>query len=307
MHKLDGVTDHSLQAQRLSDMFDVGSFSALSSNPEVKLFEVAGVSIWFSLVFFGIVFFLTGGILEAYRSGRKLTTREFFEACGSYFWRWVRLFILMGIVLTPVLTLARFVWDQATSLMNNAAQEKAGFWLLVAGIGAIGLLLMCIRLWFDMAQVRAVVEEETGMWRNAGYTFKLTVSNFRPLFWMYLRISVLGWLVFVAGLYIWTKMPPARFGWTILILEITVLWGFGTRLWLRACEMIWYQRRFLASTATPAPLPVAPPPNPLLTIAPPPPPRRVDKRVTSIASEYPKEAPAFQCRTKPSPLLESRQ
>jgi hypothetical protein len=270
-HKLEWATEHSLQAQRLTGMFDVGTFSGLASNPEVRLFEVAGVSISFSLVFFAIVFFLTGGILEAYRSGRKLTTREFFEACGSYFWRWVRLLCLMMIVLAPVLTLPQVVWDHAETLMANATQEKAGFWLLVAGMGAIGLVLMCIRLWFDMAQVRAVVEEETGMWRNAGRAFKLTFSNFGSLFWMYLRISLLGWLALAASLYIWAKMPPARFGWTLLILEFTVLWGFGIRLWQRACEMAWYQRRVLASIAAPAPFPVTPRPNPLLTIAPPPP------------------------------------
>ena len=88
---------------------------------------------------------------------------------------------------------------------------------------------------------------------------------------MYLRISILGWLVFALGLYLWAKMPPAHFRWTILILEITVLWGFWIRLWQRACEMIWYQRRVLASIAAPAPIPLTPPPNPLLTIAPPPP------------------------------------
>ncbi len=250
-HKLDGVTDHSRHAQRLSNIFDVGSFSELASNPEVKLFEAAGLSITFSIVFLVIVLFLTGGILEAYHSGRKLTTREFFEACGSYFWRWVRLLILMGITLIPPLMLASFASKQATKLMANAAQEKAGFWLLLAGMGVVGLLLMCIRLWFDMAQVRAVVEEETGMWRNAGRAFKLTFSNFGSLFWMYFRISILGWLVFALGLYIWTKMPPARFQWTLLILEIVVLWGFWTRLWQRACEMAWYQRRFLAPLAAP--------------------------------------------------------
>jgi hypothetical protein len=269
-HKLE-VTEHTLHAQRLVGMFDVGTFSELVSNPEVNLFQVAGVPISFSLVFFAIVFFLTGGILEAYRSGRKLTTREFFEACGSYFWRWVRLFILMVFVLAPVLMLVPFIRDKSISLMDNATQEKMGFWLLVAGMIVIGLLLMCIRLWFDMAQVRAVVEEETGMWRDAGRAFRLTFTNFRSLFWMYLRISILGWLVFAVGLYVWAKMPPARFGWTILILEITVLWGFWIRLWQRACEMIWYQRRLLASIAAPAPIPLAPTPNPLLTIAPPPP------------------------------------
>jgi hypothetical protein len=269
-HKLDWVTDHSLQSQRLTGVFDHGSFSALSSNPEVKLFEVAGVSFGFAMLFFVIVLFLTGGILEAYRSGRKLTTREFFEACGSYFWRWVRLAIMMLIIVIPLLMLTKVVSDKPTSMMLNAAQEKAGFWLLVSGLGAIGLVLMCIRLWFDMAQVRAVVEEETGMWRNAGRAFKVTFGNFRSLFWMYFRISILGWLALALGLYIWAKMPPARSQWTFLILELVILCGLGTRLWQRACEMIWYQRRFLAPLSVPVPVPVAPAPSPLLTIAPPP-------------------------------------
>jgi hypothetical protein len=272
IHKLDGVTDHSLQARRLTDMFDYGTFSALSSNPEVKLFEVAGTSISFSIVFFVIVLFLTGGILEAYRSGRRLTTREFFEACGSYFWRWVRLLILMIIVLIPVLILASSVSKWGTTPMGSALTEKEGFWILVGGLGVVGLFLMCIRLWFDMAQVRAVVEEENGMCRNAGRAFRLTFGNFGSLFWMYFRISVLGWLVFAAGLYVWARMPPARFQLTFFILELVVLLGFGTRLWQRACEMIWYQRRFLAAVATTpvAPAPIVPAPDPLLTIAPPP-------------------------------------
>ena len=103
-HKLDWVTDHSLQSQRLAGVFDYGSFSALSSNPEVKLFEVAGVSFGFAMLFFVIVLFLTGGILEAYRSGRKLTAREFFEACGSYFWRWVRLAMRLSSQFVPAVS-----------------------------------------------------------------------------------------------------------------------------------------------------------------------------------------------------------
>ncbi len=177
----------------------------------------------------------------------------------------------MAIVLIPPLSLAYVVGDQSGDMMLNAAQEKTAFWILLAGLGVAGFLMMCIRLWFDMAQVRAVVEEETGMWRNAGRAFKITFGNFRSLFWMYFRISILGWLVFAIGLYVWAKMPPAHFRWTILILEITVLWGFWIRLWQRACEMTWYQRRVLASIAAPAPIPLAPPPNPLLTIIPPPP------------------------------------
>jgi hypothetical protein len=269
-HKLE-ITEHSLQSRRLTDVFDYGTFSALSSNPEVKLFEVAGVSMSFSIVFFFIIIFLTGGTLEAYRSSRKLTTREFFEACGSYFWRWIRLLVLMVIVVLPAFFLAKVLFDKPLQMMQSAAQEKTAFWVVAGGMVVIGLYLMCVRLWFDMAQVRTVVEEETGMWRNAGRAFKLTFSNFGSLCWMYLRISAVGWLTLAAGLYIWAKMPPARSQWTFAILEVVVIVGFATRLWQRACEMAWYQRRFLAPVTAPPPVPAAPPPSPLLTIAPPPP------------------------------------
>lgn len=265
-HKTDGVLDHSLQSRRLSEMFDYGSFSALASNPEVKLFEVVGVSIGFSIVFFIGVLFLTGGILEAYRADRRLTTREFFEACGTYFWRFVRLLAMMVIVLIPVLVLASVISKQGIASMLSAATEKMDFWILVGGSAICGVVMMMIRLWFDMAQVRAVVEEETGMWSNAGQALRLTLGNFRPLFWMYLRISVVGWLVLAAAAYFWSKMPPSRFGWTLLLLEVIVLVGFGTRLWQRASEMVWYQRHFLIPAWAP---PIVPAPLPLVTITPP--------------------------------------
>lgn len=266
--RMHEVADHSLRSQRLVHTFDVGDFSALASNPEVNLFATHGASLHFAIVFFVFALFLTGGILEAYRAGRKLTAREFFEACGSYFWRWVRLLIMMGIVLIPVFMLGSFVWKESGTLLDDAAHEKTGYAFFVAGMGVVGLLAMVIRLWFDMAQVRAVVEEETAMWRNALRAFRLTIDNFSALFWVYVRISLLGWLVFAAGLYTWAKMPPARFEWTIFFLEIVVLCGFGVRLWQRACEMIWYQRKFLAPAITPVPV-VPPSSSPLVTIAPP--------------------------------------
>src|ERR1700740_1757359 len=99
IHRMHEATDHSLRSPRLVQTFDVGDFSALASNPEIDLFASHGASLHFAIVFLFFALFLMGGIFEAYRSGRRLTTREFFEACGSYFWRWVRLLIMMGIVL----------------------------------------------------------------------------------------------------------------------------------------------------------------------------------------------------------------
>jgi len=151
----------------------------------------------------------------------------------------------MVIVLSPVLSLPQVIWDHSETLMENAMQEKAGFGLLVFGMGAVALLLMCIRLWFDMAQVRAVVEEETGMWRNAGRAFKLTFGNFRSLFWVYLRISLLGWVVFAIGVYVWAKMPPARSQWDIPD------FGTGRSVRLRDASLAASMRNDLVSATLP--------------------------------------------------------
>ncbi len=263
--KLEGV-GHSVRAQRLTNMFDYGAFSELTSNPEVDPFAAHGGSLHFAFVFFFFMLFLTGGILEAYRADRRLTAREFFEACGAYFWRWVRLLIFMLIVMIPIALLANGVSKLFSKLALESPNEKFAYGVLLAGMLLAVFLWMCVRLWFDMAQVRAVVEQEYGMWRNAGQAFRLTFGNFGSLFWLYFRISFLWWVIFALGFWIWTKMPPARFEWTVLVLEFVILTGFGTRLWQRASEMAWYQRRFLAPTA--ASIPVTPAPDPLLAIAP---------------------------------------
>jgi hypothetical protein len=264
------ATDHSLHARRLVDSFDLGAFSALASDPEVHLFSTTGNSLYFigafsadasscevnlysttacslhfALLFMLFSLFLTGGVLEAYRTNRKLATREFFEACGSYFWRWIRLLLMMTIVLVPIVLLGMALLKHTATLLKDSPNEKAAFWFFLAGAGLIGFLLICVRLWFDIAQVRAVVEEDSRMLRNLQHAFMLTFGNFPTLFWMYLRLVVFGWIAFGLGLWTWARRPAAGFEWTILLLELVVLWGFAMRLWQRACEMVWYQRRVL--------------------------------------------------------------
>src|SRR5512135_2362197 len=156
--KLEDI-GHRVRSQRLVNMFDYGAFSELTSNPEVDPFAAQGGSLHFAFVFFFFMLFLTGGILEAYRADRKLTTREFFEECGNYFWRWVRLLILMLIVLVPIVMLASGVKKLFSKLALESPDEKLAYWVLFGGMLLVGLLWMCVRLWFDMAQVRAVVEQ----------------------------------------------------------------------------------------------------------------------------------------------------
>ena len=240
--RMQTITAHSLTSRRLVDGFDVGAFSELINNPDVAFGSRMAESHASVFVFFFFAVFLTGGILVSYDSGHRLTTGEFFQACGGYFWRWMRLIGLMVILLVPIGFLGYGLTSWSVTLLSNAAAEKTGYWAgLTSGL-LITLLAMTLRLWFDMAQVRTVIEEERAVRRSFAQGFKLTFGNFAALFWMYLRISILAWLGLAIGLGLWARIPGGHSGMSFFLLEIVLLWWAGTRLWQRASEVVWYQR-----------------------------------------------------------------
>jgi hypothetical protein len=248
------VADHSLHSQSLYQGFDLTAFFELAGNPEVGMWSKFSGSILFALIFFVFALFLTGGILEAYRTPRRLPASEFFQACGTYFWRWVRLLIFLLIVLAPIAILASGVDKWAETLSSNSPSEKLGFWVEFGGLLFVLFLAMSVRLWFDMAQVRAVAEQETAMRRTVVRAFKLTLRHFGPLFWIYFRISLLAWLGLALALWLWVRIPPQDVGVTFLLFELTLTWWTGIRLWQRASETVWYERWMEAHPAPPPPV-----------------------------------------------------
>jgi len=257
--RIGSVTNHSRAASRLVESFDTGAFSELIANPDVGFRASTAESLPAWLVFFIFVLFLTGGILAAYSADYKLTSAEFFQFCGAYFWRWVRLLAFMIILLVPVVFVSYGLVGWSGRLILDAAGEKTGYWALLGSVLLISFLAMTVRLWLDMAQVRIVIEQEPAIRRSFVHAFKFTFRNFGSLFWLYLRISVLAWLGMAFALWLVARMPARHSGLSFLILEIALLWWAGTRLWQRASEVVWYQRRILAlPPASVAQAPVVP-------------------------------------------------
>lgn len=259
--RLDENINHSLASQRLVNGFDLGTFSELTSNPDVAFGSAWIESFPAILVFFVFVLFLTGGVLAAYSADHKLSTREFFRACGAYIWRLTRLFVFMLIVAIPVFILCHALIRWCGTLINDAAGEKTGYWVLLAVVLLTLFLSMTVRLWFDMAQVRAVIEDERAMRWTFVRSFRLTFSNFGSLFWLYFRISFLAWVGLAVGLWLWARIS-GHSGLSIVMLEVVLLWWIGTRLWQRASETVWYQRRAAVAVENVAPVtPLAPVPE----------------------------------------------
>jgi hypothetical protein len=240
-NNIGAVLNHSLAAEHLVKGFDVSFFAELAAQPSHPVSAGAPASLLMAVAFFVLWLQFEGGILEVYRRDSKLRTSEFFEACGRMFWRFVRLLICMLIVLAPIVIIARGVKRWSDRLANDAPHAMMGFWVEVAGILVVALLLMAVRLWFDMAQVHAVAENEPAMGRTLVHSLRLALANFTTLFWIYLRISLIAWAFSAAAFWGWIKLVrPEWTGVSFLLGQAVLLVWLGTRLWQRASETLWY-------------------------------------------------------------------
>lgn len=282
---LSGAIGNSLAGNQLVDRFDLGMFVELLSRPEVGLMRAGGGAVTFAILFALFMLFVSGGILEVYRQDRKLTSEEFFAASGGFFWRFFRLMLLSLIPFGILQALNGGVQAMADKIGEQAVSDATGFYIQVVGGFIILLLMLFVRLWFDIAQVRAVVQRERGMWRNMWKSLGITRRQKLPLFWMYFKISLFAWICLLLAAWLWTMIPPRAIWLTFLLLELLMLTQLATRLWQKASAVLWYQRHAEVVPAdavdytTPAPqeiveplppttAPGAPEPNPNPGLAP---------------------------------------
>ena len=106
-----------------------------------------------------------------------------------------------------------------------------------------------MRLWFDVAQVRAVALNERGMWRDSWRAWKLTWGSLRHLYRAYFCISFVAWVTLAFGLVIWAHSGTTSTPLTFLVLELIVFAQLLTRLWQLSSATTWYMRN-------PEPVPV---------------------------------------------------
>lgn len=253
-----GKLNHSMASRRLVDGWDLSAFGELAQLPNSPIEFQGPAVIHFSIVFAIFMLFLTGGILATYLRDEKPSAARFFEACGQYFWRFVRLLIYFAIVLIPMGGISAGVGALYDHIDELSVSPFPAVYFLVAGSLVILLLLSIVRLWFDMAEIIAVADDERRMHKALRRAARLLWHNFFSLLWLYLRIAILGLVLFFFGLRLWmTFLGPQSYVLAFLLSQLMILVWIGTRLWQRASEALWY-REFAQTSVqepvwTPAP------------------------------------------------------
>lgn len=105
--------------------------------------------------------FLSGGVLDRYARQRPTRAHGFFAACGTHFWRFLRLGVLAWLIygllfawIHPLLFGELFPW-----LTRETTVERTAFFVRLASYLVFGVLLLGCNLVFDYARIRIVVED----------------------------------------------------------------------------------------------------------------------------------------------------
>ncbi len=135
--------------------------------------------------------FVAGGIIDRYARDRATRAFGFFASAGEFFFRFLRLAVLQGIVYA-VLFLLLHPWLFDTlylRLTHEITVERTAFLIRVALYFVFGIPVAACTMIFDYAKVRAVVEDRRSMVsavtaaigfirRNAGAAVMLFILNF---------------------------------------------------------------------------------------------------------------------------------
>lgn len=97
--------------------------------------------------------FLSGGVLDRYARQRATRAYGFFGACGTHFWRFLRLGVAVGAVYLVMFgPVHAGLFGMAAAAQAGPAGHFAASLVFVAGLAAFSLI-------FDYARVRIVVED----------------------------------------------------------------------------------------------------------------------------------------------------
>lgn len=247
-------------APHLYHAFDLSSISELEELPGHPFQQTDQAFYLFPLLYALFMLFVTGGILANYERNMRMSTGEFFGACGYHLWRFFRLLIYLAIVSIPILILIRLASALNEHIDEVSVSPLSSVYFTAAATLVILFLATCLRLWFDMAQVISVADDEKRMHAALRQAAGILRRNFGSLFWLYLRISLTGSVIFGFGLYWWMmRLRPESLKSAFFLGQLMILVWIATRLWQRASETAWYGRHKAANEASTPPEPVSSP------------------------------------------------
>lgn len=252
------IMDHSLYSDKLLHGFHLAVLIELMARPEFGPDQASLMPAeFFAVLFFWASLTFMPGVLLGYSSDHRISRDEFFRACGRNLWRFVRLF-LMGGVLAGIVCGLLAALDPLMNLADKTNYERLPFITQMAGWVVILLILTVVRIWFDLAQTDVVLRDQPAVRKSVAAAFGILRRNFARLFGTYVLVTVIAVAVLMAGVVLWNMIvPPASIFGAIVVSQIMMLLLLASRFWQRAAAVAFYVRQSAAPVVEITPVPAA--------------------------------------------------
>jgi hypothetical protein len=200
-------------------------------------------SLVWAIAAYGLMWmYLSGGIVDRIARGRPTRTAAFFAACGVYFFRFLRVAVLI-VPLYAVLFLWLHPWlfdtVYAWGIRDLASEGRA--MLLRAALYVVFLTaLLLVSLLADFTRVRMVVEDRRSAIGAVGAGARFVRRRFWRVIWLYL-LNILLQLVLAR---LWLQVAPGATAsvWMALLgSQVYLVVRLWARLGFLASEVVFFQ------------------------------------------------------------------
>jgi hypothetical protein len=245
------ILDHSLQADRLLHGFDIGVLMDMLARPEFGPTMASTMpAIYFAVLFFVATALFLPGVLQGYASTYRLPREDFFRACGRNLWRFIRLMIVAGIVMGIVAGALFGIRSALLKAAGESTNELLPFYVSMASLLVIFLVMSGIRIWFDLAQTYVVLSDQRAVRKSIGAGFRHMRRDLGRLLASYVVTTIVAAIVLVAGLWVWMKfVPPASVIGAFFVSQLTLLLLLIPRFWQRGVAVTYYLQNMVEPIA----------------------------------------------------------
>ena len=189
--------------------------------------------------------FLLGGVLDRFaRPAESAVRARVAQACGLYFFRFVRLALIAGVLYGAIFWLERWL----LGLVEGWTRDATGEWTVLSASLAVYLpavlLILFVNMVLSYAKIATVVENRSGMllaaWRGARFALAFP----RRTFGLYFGLLAVGGVMLLVYALIAPgplQASPFGIGWAFLVGQAYLLAKLILRLTLLGGETALFQ------------------------------------------------------------------
>ena len=186
-------------------------------SPAFKSLGVAALGL--GVLYLIVYVLLTGGIVATLVSEDKVSLRRLLYTSGRYFFRFVRLFVLLAATMALVVVGYQFLLaDWLETIQKEATTGRAEFLYQCLGVLVLAVAFSLVVMVFDYAKIRTVVDSRRSMFLAVLAALGFSVRRcFRPVPLVYLNLFIIA-LLFVIYLLVENLFSNATLASTLGLL-----------------------------------------------------------------------------------------